>query len=361
MKRGIIGSGLLGGLIMLSAQAGHSAPPAAAPAPGAPAPAKLETYRDWIIGCDNGGTCQASSLTPEADSGSDSAVILVVQRDAGATAQPKLSIDFSEQLKGVVDIMVDGTKVGSAPLKDSSAQLSGTPAFAAISALAKGNQIALNINGKRVGHASLSGSSAALRFMDAKQGRAGTVTALVAKGPLGATAIKPPPDLPVVARALVPVGQKGAPLWADELARANTLTNCTGENDPKLDTPVYPLGGNKSLILLACGAGAYNYMAVPLIGTGMPGRRTLTLARFDYKPGWGDDDAHPMLVNADWSDKQSLLSSYAKGRGLGDCGSAESYVWDGAMFRLVEATSMGECRGSWEWITVWRAKVVVKK
>jgi len=51
------------------------------------------------------------------------------------------------------------------------------------------------------------------------------------------------------------------------------------------------------------------------------------------------------------------LNSYNKGRGLGDCGNAETYVWDGATFRLVQAYAMSECRGSTEWLTIWRAKV----
>ena len=31
---------------------------------------------------------------------------------------------------------------------------------------------------------------------------------------------------------------------------------------------------------------------------------------------------------------------------------------DGSRFRLTEARGMGECRGSINWLTVWRAKAV---
>jgi Protein of unknown function (DUF1176) len=44
-----------------------------------------------------------------------------------------------------------------------------------------------------------------------------------------------------------------------------------------------------------------------------------------------------------------------KGRGLGDCGSSQNFVWDGTMFRLVEARVMGECRGAADFLTVFRA------
>src|SRR3546814_20523664 len=69
------------------------------------------------------------------------------------------------------------------------------------------------------------------------------------------------------------------------------------------------------------------------------------------------EDGYPMLVNYGWDAARSTLSSYTRGRGLGDCGGAETYVWDGSPFRLVEARSMGECRGAMKWITTWRANV----
>ena len=47
-----------------------------------------------------------------------------------------------------------------------------------------------------------------------------------------------------------------------------------------------------------------------------------------------------------------------KGRGLGDCGSGQDYVWDGKRFRLVQQTDLGECRGMLDYITTWRAQVI---
>ena len=53
-----------------------------------------------------------------------------------------------------------------------------------------------------------------------------------------------------------------------------------------------------------------------------------------------------------------LVTSYAKGRGLGDCGVTQGFVWDGHRLRLVEQRAMGECRGNPDYLTVWRATVV---
>jgi hypothetical protein len=115
------------------------------------------------------------------------------------------------------------------------------------------------------------------------------------------------------------------------------------------------LGGGATLVLLPCGAGAYNFSSVPFIVTsGKP-----AIAHFDSAPGFEDGEGAPTtLVNAEWDAKTGRLASFAKDRGLGDCGSSETYVWDGATFRLVAATRMRECRGSVNWLTVWRATPV---
>ena len=107
-----------------------------------------------------------------------------------------------------------------------------------------------------------------------------------------------------------------------------------------------------SLVLLACGSGAYNVSTVPLVAEG----NRIAPARFDrMESGW--ENVQPVLINAGWDEATASLSSFAKARGLGDCGTAQTYVWDGAMFRLVEQSEMGECRGSTDYITTWRAAV----
>jgi len=64
-----------------------------------------------------------------------------------------------------------------------------------------------------------------------------------------------------------------------------------------------------------------------------------------------------MLINASWDPDRRLLQEYAKGRGLGDCGSRADYAWDGTSFRLVHQEEMGECRGSLYYIPTWNVTV----
>jgi hypothetical protein len=142
-------------------------------------------------------------------------------------------------------------------------------------------------------------------------------------------------------------------LSAAQVAATRRREGCTIEEvggPAFLET--HKLDASRTLVLLGCGSGAYNLSVVPLIAEGSGRDVRINVAPFDDQ---GADK--PMLTNADWDEKSGLLSSYAKGRGIGDCGVAQHYAWDGTRFRLVEQTEMSECRGSIDYITTWRAKV----
>ena len=325
-------------------------------APAQPKPGKLEVYKDWVAGCDNGGACTAVSLMPESGGFSDDFASVSISRGAGPSAQPSVRLRFFGGVAGTVRISVDGRPIATATADGEGALIRGPRGAAIAIAIAVGRQMEVTKSGKIVGRPSLTGASAALRFIDAKQGRAGTITALVAAGPLPSGAVKPASALPRLVRAAVPHNLKAAPLTAAERNQAEMLTGCDPEFDMDRQADLYPLGGGKTLIMLPCGSGAYNFSSVALIATGVAGKRQFVAARFDFQPAWGEGK-FPTLVNHGWDADGSMLSSYAKGRGLGDCGSAESYVWNGNSFRLAEATSMGECRGALEWIRTWRAAV----
>jgi hypothetical protein len=323
-----------------------------------PKPGALETYRDWTIGCDNSGHCEAFSLFP-ADGvvGDDPTANIGVLRDSGPQAEPEIWAAFEGKGRQEVSFTIDGQKVTSATAKDGEVTLKGQQAGALAVAVARGSRLEMRVGGKLVGSPSLSGSGAALRYMDAQQGRAGTVSALIATGPLARTAVRRSPILPIIRRVKVASGGVQN-FWREELAAIGKLTGCTDEMKDAEPPTQHRLSATETLVLVPCGSGAYNFTSVPLIATGAAGRRTFRRASFDYQPGWSEDAKNPMLVNAGWEASLSRLDSFAKGRGLGDCGSSEAYVWDGGRFRLIEATSMGECRGAWRWIRTWTAGVV---
>lgn len=324
----------------------------------APRPGTLESYKDWTIGCDNRGRCEAVSLQPEGGDWPDTAVMLGITRDAGGTADPEIWVSREGKGREQLSFLIDGRKIANAISIDGEAALQGPQASALAIAMARGGAMEIRAGAKRISQPSLAGSAAALRYMDARQGRAGTMAALVAAGPLARSAVRPAPAIPVIRRAIIPNGAEPPALWREELTALGKFTSCADEmKDASSPPDLHRLSKTETLVLVPCGAGAYNFTAVPVIATGIAGRRTFRFASFDYQPGWSEDATHPMLVNASWSPLTSTLQSYAKGRGLGDCGGSESYVWDGTRFRLIEASAMGECRGAWHWITTWSAKV----
>ena len=125
----------------------------------------------------------------------------------------------------------------------------------------------------------------------------------------------------------------------------------SGEQQPP--TERYALAPGKTLVLIPCGDGAYNFSTVAYVVSGGGAE----LAKFDYRSD--TDDSHPQfLINAGWDEKTGELTSHYKGRGVADCGTSETYVWDGTRFRLVEARSMDSCRGVMDWPRVWHAEAV---
>ena len=166
--------------------------------------------------------------------------------------------------------------------------------------------------------------------------------------------VAPPPPLPVVA---VPPTDARPPRTLS-VARATQLIGpdnakcdyATGKVEPE----AYRLDARTSLVPVAhpCGNGAYNYYSsaflIDEIGRVRP-------AKFDTDKPNPKDGENMGLVNSGYNPKTRRLGSFMKGRGLGDCGAGQEFVWDGTRFRLVEQTVMGECRGSVDYIRTWRA------
>lgn len=330
-----------------------------------PAPdlSEAKIFGDWAVACDNAKRCEMTSLVP--GDGSDSTpeydnVSFSVVREAGPAGDFAVEVQIPDGNDGSeVSVRVDAEIISGAIPKKSFVRFTGANAARIVAAMVKGKDLFItDIADSMIGRVSLSGSSAALRFIDAGQGRAGTVTAAVAKGAKPASDVPAAAAVPVI-RYLRPGGAR-APVTKAMRAAMDKASDCAavyegGEGDPPA-VETYALGGGKTLALLPCGSGAYNFSTVPYIVEN--GRAAL--ARFDFMSGGDATPSAPMLTNAGWDAKTAQLSSYDKGRGLGDCGAGEDYVWDGATFRLVEARRMPDCRGSVNWLTVWRATPVAQ-
>lgn len=320
-----------------------------------PKPGATKTFTDWTAGCDNSLRCTLGSLLPDASIGEDT-ITLNLTREPGPVASGggKVSLaietrnDQAATKRPPASFTVDGKPIA---LRDAAA-------LAAAIANAQSLKI-LDANGATLATVSLKGAAAALRYIDAQQGRASSTDAIVARGPAPSRA--PTPALPVIA-AVAPSGT-AAKLTAAQIATMRKRGSCDLGNfppgaDPELFAPdVHALGGGKSLAILPCSTGAYNLIGALFIIDGA----TITPAQTDAPSGFeetGADSGTRVKSVVNGAFKNGILTSYAKGRGLGDCGVIQSFVWDGTRLRLSEQSEMGECRGNIDYITTWRAKVI---
>lgn len=215
--------------------------------------------------------------------------------------------------------------------------------LAFIQSIRNGQQIeVLDRARKQIGTALLRGLTAALIYMDDKQKRTGLRSALGRPGTIPDSDVEAPPALPVIVRPKTP---KLAPrrLSAADIARETRSLECKPGQQSGEDITYARLDGRTTLALLPfpCGNGAYNYFSYALLidekGKARP-------ATFDLRGPMGDREHE--LVNALWNPAARKLATYSKGRGLGDCGVTQHYVWDGSRFRLIDQAEMQECRGN---------------
>ena len=320
-----------------------------------PTPGTLKTFADWTVGCDTTLRCTLASLLPEQGLSEDM-ITLNLMREPGPVARGGGTVSLALETRNdeaattrpPASFAVDGKPVA---LRDAAT-------LAARMANAASLEI-LDAKGGTLATLSLKGAAAALRYIDAQQGRAGSVDAIVAKGPAPSRA--PTPALPVIT-AITP-GGAAASLTPAQIATMRKRGECDlggaeGGGDPTPFAPeVHALGDGKSLVLLPCSTGAYNLIGALFIVEGA----VITPARTDAPAGFdatGADSGTPVQSVVNGAFENGVLTSYAKGRGLGDCGSHQSFVWDGTRFRLSEQADMGECRGNIDYITTWRTKVV---
>jgi hypothetical protein len=324
---------------------------------------ETKTFADWVAGCDNGLSCEAVSLMEMETT--DNQLTMRIQRGPGRTAPAVLSIANIENRKPgtVLRLAVEGGAVlatQATPDNDSPIKFDFTPAF--LNSLKTARYIELRgPDGKRLGHASLKGLTSAITHIDTLQKRAKTVTALADPGDGLATSIPVPPSIPKY-RYTVPRFAKPAALSPQMVADMRKSSGCDALlQDAVAETLLIPVTKSSSLALLSCGEGVYNSSFVPFLITGKDKSRKFKYAPFDAAFDTLEGSQIPLLINPGWDSEKGILSSFNKGRGLGDCGNAQDYIWDGKQFRTINMTVMSDCRGVVDWVRIYTAKAEPKK
>lgn len=329
-------------------------------------PSLTRDFGDWNVACDNVRGCTAIGFAADEAGGAGPHVF--IRRGGAAADWPRveLGVGWTEEAQALkngdrLEVAVDGPRAmrftatirkGANDYDAPVPQFPAEKTDAFMAALVQGERITLSLNGQTLGAISLKGSSAALRWIDAQQRRDGGVTALVARGAKPASAVPAASVEPTYTRAAA-ISQAGVPRTVPPaLAAREDVKLCAEEYDE--ENPMRPdvsrLSKTEYLWHIPCGAGAYNFNGLFLIA-----RRDGTGAR---SPGFGYPEPDH-LVNGTYDPKTRMLTAFAKGRGLGDCGDDAAWVWDGRAFRPTHRAVMETCLGvtSEHWHVIWRAKV----
>jgi len=310
--------------------------------------AGTKSVKDWTAVCANTGACTAFGFSSEDD---EDHAYLLIQRDAGPAAKPRVSIVYNSGntepsaawLLNVNDHPVAGVGRIHAIGSDNGARadLAGPAAAALVAALRNGASLQIVATKAPVAKVSLSGSAAILLWVDAQQGRVDTVTALGKPGPKPASLVPPPVAPPLICPAPA-VAQAGLPAHTPP-ALIKGLDDCELDADNKdPDDIVARLSPGVVLWAPECSMAAYNEMNVFFVGD----EHARNLKRIALPEAPGSDQAtddEPMNVNFDPTTQ--TLASFSKGRGIGDCGEVDNWVWTGKAFELISEDIMSECRG----------------
>ncbi|MDP1616374.1 DUF1176 domain-containing protein [Phenylobacterium sp.] len=315
-------------------------------ASGGAALADSGSFGAWSVVCDNARVCTAFGFGELGEMGSSG--FLRVTRGAGPADAPVIDLVTAGTTDTSLALAVDGVTprglaaVPATLIEDDPerrlTELTPEQSAALLAVLANGADLTLKEGRNPATTISLSGSSAALRFMDDRQKRAGTTTALVARGPAPASSMSAPPALPQVTPA-PRVGQDDLPGEPSAALKAR-LSECDEDiADLGIDPQVARLAAGKIFWGAVCSRGAYNVI-YSLFLTDEAGGNVQAL-----NVPYSDDERVAELMNISFDAETQTLTNYEMGRGLGDCGAMNSWVWTGTEFVMTHQTLMPDCQG----------------
>jgi hypothetical protein len=246
-----------------------------------------ETYRsfgDWASVCDNGLRCQVSSQMGQA---ANMGVQMRLRRAPGPRSTIEVSFSSSSALgHGPRSLDVDGPSFALVergrelvvPLRS---------AVAAARALASGSSVHVTVARERF-PISARGSAAALRDMDVRQRRSGTVTAIVAMGAARASSVPPPPALPIRTESRRPRNGLIIRPSARRLAEWRQAEDCREPLDPLAHrVESWAIDERGAVILILCQTGAHNNYVLVKVGSSADGRDARA-ADFDFNASFSE-------------------------------------------------------------------------
>ena len=294
------------------------------PAGGSPARFFLCT-KDWELACDNTGACRAAGYGVRMGE-----VSVLLTRNAGSEQHLTATVTFAQiehdiPADSTASLLIDDRDFGALDaLDDSHFRLDSDQTTALLQALTNQRKIEFTLNGQHLPLSS-AGSREVLGKMDAFQRRTGTADALLDKGDAGDDAILPATPAPEIIAA--PVLHNAQPVPLSMLQRQKLLPILTPLLNQRCDD--------------------WQNQAIPAADrqitlTALDKTHSLAQAlcwRAPYNDGyalWLVDNAQlSKTAAAHYRGLQLRRRRYRllhKERGMADCVTGETRVWDGKTF-----------------------------
>lgn len=338
---------------------------------------------DWQLVCDNTLTCRAAGYSEDGAEWRGSVLLTLKAGEKVPTTQVLLNYwDSSDEenvqanvLNKPIELWLNDKYYGEVQLntdEEGMGELTPSQTRQLINQARKSTKIEFRV-GDYQWQISDTGMAAILLKLDEVQGRVGSPLALVSKNNANRQALKPARAMPKI-YAVAPYSMPEYSVDADDLPKMSaeqklsqrlserydrlwqnkmsawviaTLDEEERENCEILTTDqewfdkknkvwqFMPIDSNYTLASHSCWTGAYNFGAgYWLINKDQPNKpKLITLSGSDYNDG-------------------EVYSTH-KGRGIGDCWSSESWVWDSKDFVKTSELSTGLCRliaagGAWQ-------------
>ena len=310
--------------------------------------AEQRSFQDWRVLCRTDKYCSAAAyLNPDPGGGAIADYVLRIGRHAEQSYWEMSFIPVVTMADEWAPFVfsVDGSPTIFSPRSEIGAYgsaneffLLGPKAQAVMDELMPGRNVTVDFTDStgaaRTVEFSLDGLTAALLWIDEQQHRIGSERVASAP-PYGLT----PTGTEQASTAQIPIDLLDRRRADIACAPLEELAN--GRDFGSAD-----LGDNKTLYILPCDSGAYNFSSQIYVFDGEAYRQQY-FADFSESTGW---TGAAVLFLPSYEAGTKTLTSFYKGRGIGECGTAGTWVWTGNMFEMTEYRSKEDCDGQ---VTEW--------
>ncbi len=297
------------------------------------------SLRDWRASCDRDGVCSAETTATGRTDAITYRFTLIFRREAKDTpwrvairmvdAQPAPSSAFILQIDDGADFRFEPDQIVQT-INGEYELTGGAKIDALMAAFRDGNNLWLTFHDPRIRETglafSLSGVVASIIWIGEQQLRQ---TAIIVE--------------------TIP----------DRITRLQDLDPfCNTSDLSEFFVPeIHQVSENDWLYIMPCARGAYSSASrLYLENRQFDEIRPLHFATFSEDYGWGGTNA---LIDVEFDPERNVLTSFARGRGLGDCGSSATYVWRDYDFKLLEYRYWEACDGTRmpaDWPVIYQAQ-----